>query len=103
MIFVHDVDCKTDILDYLYEKGVFNTEEKEEVSNSSFTRHGSNRLLCEKLFRKGGDAYNSVLKALRHGKYEDVASDMEMTQVSDQEIQLCKIGNYSKFLHYCCT
>lgn len=93
MKFVHDVDSKTDIADYLYEKSVLNTEEKEEVCSSSITRHESNRILYSKLFRKGKDAYTHLVKALRHGQYEDIAFEMENTQVSEHEIQLFQIGN----------
>ncbi|CAG2203373.1 unnamed protein product [Mytilus edulis] len=92
MKFVHDVDSKTDIADYLYEKSVLNTEEKEEVCSSSITRHDSNRILYSKLFRKGEDAYTHLVKALRHGQYEDIAFEMENTQVSEHEIQLFQIG-----------
>ncbi|CAG2236435.1 NAB [Mytilus edulis] len=41
LMFVNDMDCKTDILDHLYETGVLDTEEKEEVYNYSLTRHES--------------------------------------------------------------
>ncbi|XP_071179539.1 uncharacterized protein [Mytilus edulis] len=92
MKFVHDVDSKTDIADYLYEKSVLNTEEKEEVCSTSITRHDSNRILYSKLFRKGEDAYTHLVKALRHGQYEDIAFEMENSQVSEHEIQLFQIG-----------
>ncbi|XP_052073712.1 uncharacterized protein LOC127711644 [Mytilus californianus] len=92
MMFVHDVYSKTDIADYLYETGVLNTEEKEEICSSSITRHESNRILYAKLFRKGEDAYKHLLKALRHGQYEDITSNIENTQVSEHEIQLCQLG-----------
>ncbi|XP_052103264.1 uncharacterized protein LOC127736720 [Mytilus californianus] len=92
MMFVHGVDSKTDIADHLYQSGVLSTEEKEEVCNSSLTQQESNRLLYNKLVRKGGDAYTHLLEALNHGEYEAVASGMEKTELSDQEIQLCQIG-----------
>ncbi|CAG2252251.1 unnamed protein product [Mytilus edulis] len=60
-IFVHGVECKTDIADYLYQEGK--------------------------------DSYKHLLlAALRHGQYEDVASKIEETEFSDQEIQLYEIG-----------
>ncbi|XP_063396692.1 ankyrin repeat domain-containing protein 50-like [Mytilus trossulus] len=92
MMFVHGVDSKTDIADHLYQSDVLSTEEKEEIFNSSLTQQESNRLLYNKLIRKGGDAYTHLLEAVRHGKYQDVASEMEKTELSDQEIQLCQIG-----------
>ncbi|CAG2212623.1 ANKRD50 [Mytilus edulis] len=92
MMFVHGVDSKTDIADHLYQSDVLSTEEKEEICNSSLTQQESNRLLYNKLIRKGGDAYTHLLEAVRHGKYQDVASEMEKTELSDQEIQLCQIG-----------
>ncbi|XP_052103269.1 uncharacterized protein LOC127736725 [Mytilus californianus] len=92
MMFVHGVDSKTDIADHLYQSDVLSTEEKEEICNSSLTQHESNRLLYNKLIRKGGDAYKHLLEAVKHGKYHDVASEMEKTELSDQEIQLCQIG-----------
>ncbi|XP_063396717.1 uncharacterized protein LOC134681168 [Mytilus trossulus] len=91
-MFVHGVDSKTDIADHLYQSDVLNTEEKEEICNSSLTQQESNRLLYNKLIRKGGDAYTHLLEAVRHGEYEDVASEMENTELSDQDIQLCQIG-----------
>ncbi|CAG2228407.1 unnamed protein product [Mytilus edulis] len=91
-IFVHGVECKTDIADYLYQEGVLNDEEKEEICNSLLTQQESNRLLYHKLFRKGKDSYKHLLAALRHGQYEDVASKIEETEFSDQEIQLYQIG-----------
>ncbi|CAG2241030.1 unnamed protein product [Mytilus edulis] len=97
MMFVHGVDSKTDIADHLYQSDVLSTEEKEEICNSSLTQQESNRLLYNKLIRKGGDAYTHLLEAVRHGKYQDVASEMENTELSDQEMQLCQIGNYSRF------
>ncbi|CAC5406323.1 unnamed protein product [Mytilus coruscus] len=97
IMFVQDVDCKTDIADYLYEKGVLNSEEKEEICNHSLTRQDSNRMLQNKLFRKGEDAYKHLIEALRHGQYDELASDVERTQVSEHEIQFCQIGNYGKF------
>ncbi|XP_063448238.1 uncharacterized protein LOC134727781 [Mytilus trossulus] len=90
-MFVHGVDSKTDITDHLYSSDVLSTEEKEEICNSLLTQHESNRLLYNKLIRKGGDAYTHLLEAVRHGKYQDVASEMEKTELSDQEIQLCQI------------
>ena len=96
MMFVHGVDSKTDIADHLYQSDVLSTEEKEEICNSSLTQQESNRLLYNKLIRKGGDAYTHLLEALNHGKYEDVASKMEKTELSDQEMQLCQIGNYNR-------
>lgn len=95
-MFVHGVDCKTDIADYLYQEDVLNDEEKEEICNLYLTQQESNRLLYHKLFRKGEDAYKHFLVALRHGHYEDVASKMEETELSDQEKQLYQIGKYSK-------
>ncbi|XP_076105820.1 uncharacterized protein LOC143074156 [Mytilus galloprovincialis] len=92
MMFVHGVDSKTDIADHLYQSDVLSTEEKEEICNSSLTQQESNRLLYNTLIRKGGDAYTHLLEAVRHGKYQDVASEMEKTELSDQEIQLCQIG-----------
>ncbi|CAG2190226.1 TRPM2 [Mytilus edulis] len=92
MMFVHGVDSKTDIADHLYQSDVLSTEEKEEICNSSLTQQESNRLLYNKLIRKGGDAYTHLLEAVRHGEYPDVASEMENTELSDQEIQLCQIG-----------
>ncbi|VDI31252.1 Hypothetical predicted protein, partial [Mytilus galloprovincialis] len=92
MMFVHGVDSKTDIADHLYQSDVLSTEEKEEICNSSLTQQESNRLLYNKLIRKGGDAYTHLLEAVRHGEYPDVASEMEKTELSDQEIQLCQIG-----------
>ncbi|CAG2201967.1 NAB [Mytilus edulis] len=92
LMFVNDVDCKTDILDHLYEKGVLDTEEKEEVYNFSITRHESNRILLSKLVRKGEDAYGKLLESLRRGPYNDVVSDIEKTAVSELEIQWCQIG-----------
>ncbi|VDI43267.1 Hypothetical predicted protein [Mytilus galloprovincialis] len=92
MMFVHGVDSKTDITDHLYQSDVLGTEEKEEICNSSLTQQESNRLLYNKLIRKGGDAYTHLLEAVRHGEYQDVASEMEKTELSDQEIQLCQIG-----------
>lgn len=92
MIFVQDVNCKTDILDYLYEIDVINTEEKEEILTSALTRYDSNRMLYSKLVRKGETAYLSLCKALRHGAYSDIASSMEDTKISDHEKQLCQIG-----------
>ncbi|XP_063448233.1 uncharacterized protein LOC134727775 [Mytilus trossulus] len=92
MMFVHGVDSKTDIADHLYQSDVLSTEEKEEICNSSLTQQESNRLLYNKLIRKGGDAYTHLLEAVRHGEYQDVASEMENTELSDQEIQLCQIG-----------
>lgn len=93
LMFVNDVDCKTDILDHLYEKGVLDTEENEEIYNCSITRHDGNRLLLNKLFRKGKDAFEQLLEALRDGEYNDVVTDIEKTEVSEHEIQLCQIGN----------
>ncbi|VDI63242.1 Hypothetical predicted protein [Mytilus galloprovincialis] len=92
MMFVHGVDSKTDIADHLYQSDVLSTEEKEEICNSSLTQQESNRLLYNKLIRKGGDAYTHLLEAVRHGEYHEVASGMEKTELSDQEIQLCQIG-----------
>ncbi|XP_076108939.1 uncharacterized protein LOC143076926 [Mytilus galloprovincialis] len=92
MMFVYGVDSKTDIADHLYQSDVLNTEEKEEICNSSLTQQESNRLLYNKLIRKGEDAYTHLLAAVRHGKYQDVASEMEKTELSDQDIQLCQIG-----------
>ncbi|XP_052073649.1 uncharacterized protein LOC127711594 isoform X4 [Mytilus californianus] len=92
MMFVHGVDSKTDIADHLYQSDVLSTEEKEEICNSSLTQQESNRLLYNKLIRKGGDAYKHLLEAVIHGKYHDVASEMEKTELSDQDIQLCQIG-----------
>ncbi|XP_076105812.1 uncharacterized protein LOC143074149 [Mytilus galloprovincialis] len=92
MMFVHGVDSKTDIADHLYQSDVLSTEEKEEICNSSLTQQESNRLLYNKLIRKGGDAYTHLLEAVRHGEYQDVASEMEKTELSEQEIQLCQIG-----------
>ncbi|XP_076105809.1 uncharacterized protein LOC143074147 [Mytilus galloprovincialis] len=92
MMFVHGVDSKTEIADHLYQSDVLSTEEKEEICNSSLTQQESNRLLYNKLIRKGGDAYKHLLEAVRHGEYHDVASEMEKTELSDQEIQLCQIG-----------
>ncbi|XP_076105811.1 uncharacterized protein LOC143074148 [Mytilus galloprovincialis] len=92
MMFVHGVDSKTDIADHLYQSDVLSTEEKEEICNSSLTQQESNRLLYNKLIRKGGDAYKNLLEAVRHGEYHDVATDMDKTELSDQEIQLCQIG-----------
>ncbi|XP_071179170.1 uncharacterized protein [Mytilus edulis] len=91
-IFVHGVECKTDIADYLYQENVLNDEEKEEICNSLLTQQESNRLLYHKLFRKGEDSCKHLLAALRHGQYEDVASKIEETEFSDQEIQLYQIG-----------
>ncbi|CAC5403686.1 unnamed protein product [Mytilus coruscus] len=91
-MFVHGVDSKTDIVDHLYQSDVLSTEEKEEICHSSLTQQESNRLLYNKLIRKGGDAFTHLLEALRHGEYHDVASEMEKTELSDQEIQLCQIG-----------
>ncbi|XP_063448222.1 uncharacterized protein LOC134727766 [Mytilus trossulus] len=91
-MFVHGVDSKTDIADHLYQSDVLNTEEKEEICNSSLTQQESNRLLYNKLIRKGGDAHTHLLEAIKHGKYLDVASEMEKTELSDEEIQLCQIG-----------
>ncbi|XP_076108321.1 uncharacterized protein LOC143076429 isoform X2 [Mytilus galloprovincialis] len=92
MMFVHGVDSKTDIADHLYQSDVLSTEEKEEICNSLLTQQESNRLLYNKLIRKGGDAYKNLLEAVRHGEYHDVATDMDKTELSDQEIQLCQIG-----------
>ncbi|XP_071177552.1 uncharacterized protein [Mytilus edulis] len=92
MTFVHGVNSKTDIADHLYQSDVLSTEEKEEICNSSLTQQESNRLLYNKLIRKGGDAYKHLLEAVRHGEYPDVSSEMEKTELSDQEIQLCQIG-----------
>ncbi|XP_076108262.1 uncharacterized protein LOC143076400 isoform X2 [Mytilus galloprovincialis] len=92
MMFVHGVDSKTDIADHLYQSDVLSTEEKEEICNSSLTQQESNRLLYNTLIRKGEDAYTHLLEAVRHGKYQDVASEMEKTELSDQEIQFCQIG-----------
>lgn len=91
-MFVNDVDCKTDILDHLYGTGVLDTEEKEEVGCLSHTRHESNRILLNKLVRKGEDAYKHLVEALGHGQYNDVAFEMENNQVSELDIQLCQIG-----------
>ncbi|CAC5416924.1 unnamed protein product [Mytilus coruscus] len=90
-MFVNDVDCKTDILDHLYETGVLDTEEKEEVYNFSITRHESNRILLSKVVRKSEDAYGKLLESLRCGPYNDVVSDIEKTAVSELEIQWCQI------------
>ncbi|XP_076105807.1 uncharacterized protein LOC143074145 [Mytilus galloprovincialis] len=92
MMFVHGVDSKTDIADHLYQSDVLSTEEKEEICNYSFTQQESNRLLYNKLIHKGRDAYKHLLEAVRLGEYPDVASEMEKTELSDQEIQLCQIG-----------
>ncbi|XP_071152333.1 uncharacterized protein [Mytilus edulis] len=92
LMFVNDMDFRTDISDHLYETGVLDSEEKEEVYNFSITRHESNRLLLSKLVRKGEDAYVKLLEALKHGGNEDVVSDIEKTAVSDLEIQWCQIG-----------
>ncbi|VDI33403.1 Hypothetical predicted protein, partial [Mytilus galloprovincialis] len=92
LMFVNDMDCRTDILDHLYETGVLDTEEKEEVYNVSITRHESNILLLSKLVLKGEDAYGKFLEALRHGQYYEMASDIEKTAVSEFEIQWCQIG-----------
>ncbi|CAG2199336.1 unnamed protein product [Mytilus edulis] len=51
-MFVDDGDCRTDIADYLYQKDVLNTEEKK-ITKFSLTRQESNRILCDKFFRKG--------------------------------------------------
>ncbi|XP_052074779.1 uncharacterized protein LOC127712406 isoform X3 [Mytilus californianus] len=91
-MFVHGVDSRTDIADHLYQSDVLSTEEKEEICHSSLTQQESNRLLYNKLIRKGGDAYKHLLEAVIHGKYHDVASEMEKTELSDQDIQLCQIG-----------
>lgn len=96
-IFVHGVDCKTDIADNLFQSEVLDDEEKEEVCNSSLSTQGSNRLLYDKLYRKGEDTYRQLLKALRCAKYNDVASEMEKTQLSDHDRKLWQIGYYSKF------
>lgn len=94
-MLVHEVDCKTDITDHLYEKGVLNTEEKEEICNNSLTRQNSNRMLQNKLFSKGEDAFRHLIDALRHAQYDEIALGVENTQVSENEMQLCQIGNKS--------
>lgn len=99
-MFVDDGDSGTYIADYLYQEDVLNTEEKEEITNSSLTRQESNRILCDKFFRKGKDAYRHLIKALRHGKCFELASNMEETKVSEHEIQLCKKGINSEFIYY---
>ncbi|CAG2200308.1 ANKRD50 [Mytilus edulis] len=91
MMFVHGVDSKTDIADHLYQSDVLSTEEKEEICNSSLTQQESNRLLYNKLIRKGGEAFTHLLGAVKHGKYQDVASEIEKTELSDKDIQLCQI------------
>ncbi|CAC5404459.1 unnamed protein product [Mytilus coruscus] len=91
MMFVHGVDCKTDIADHLYQSDVLSTDEKEEICNSALTELESNRILYHILFWKGEDAYTHLLEALKHGEYQDVATEMEKTELSDQEIQLCQI------------
>ncbi|CAC5404460.1 unnamed protein product [Mytilus coruscus] len=96
MMFVHGVDCKTDIADHLYQSDVLSTDEKEEICNSALTELESNRILYHILFWKGEDAYTHLLEALKHGEYQDVATEMEKTELSDQEIQLCQIGKYNK-------
>ncbi|VDI47227.1 acetoacetyl-CoA synthetase, partial [Mytilus galloprovincialis] len=92
MVLVHDSDCKTDIVDHLFEAGVLNTEDIEDICNSSLSRQDSNRILYNKLFRKGEDAYKHLLKALEHGQYNELASVVEKTEVPEHDIQRCKIG-----------
>lgn len=96
-MLVHDSDCKTDIADHLYEAGVLNTEDIEDICNSSLSRQDSNRILYNKLFRKGEDAYKHLLGAMKHGQYDELASALEKTQVTEHDIQMCQIGNYNKF------
>ncbi|CAG2233731.1 NAB [Mytilus edulis] len=91
IMLVHEIDCKTDITDHLYEKGVLNTEEKEEICNQSLTRQNSNRMLQNKLFSKGEDAFRHLIEALRHAQYDEIALGVENTQVSENEMQLCQI------------
>ncbi|VDI06713.1 CDK inhibitor PHO81 [Mytilus galloprovincialis] len=92
MMLVHDSDCKIDIADHLYEAGVLNTEDIEDICSSSFSRQDSNRILYNKLFRKGEDAYKHLLEALEHGQYNELASALEKTQVPEHDIQMCQIG-----------
>ncbi|CAC5416925.1 unnamed protein product [Mytilus coruscus] len=92
MMFVRDADCKTDIADHLYEADILNTKERKEICNPSFSRHESNRTLFKILLRKGGNAYKLLFEALRDEKWYDLATKMETTRISQQEIQLCQIG-----------
>ncbi|XP_071121505.1 uncharacterized protein [Mytilus edulis] len=92
LMLVHDSDCKTDIADHLYEAGVLNTEDIEDICNSSLSRQDSNRILYNKLFRKGEDAYKHLLGAMEHGQYDELASALEKTQVTEHDIQMCQIG-----------
>ncbi|CAC5381644.1 unnamed protein product [Mytilus coruscus] len=90
-MLVHDSDCKTDIADHLHAAGVLNSEDIEDICNSSLSRHESNRILYNKLFRKGEDAYKHLLEALEHGQYDDLASTLEKTHISEHDIQMCQI------------
>ncbi|XP_052072401.1 uncharacterized protein LOC127710515 [Mytilus californianus] len=92
MMFVRDADCKTDLADHLYEADILNTKEREEICNTSISRHESNRTLFKILLRKGGNAYKLLFEALRDEKWYDLATKMETTRISQQEIQLCQIG-----------
>ncbi|XP_052073291.1 uncharacterized protein LOC127711330 [Mytilus californianus] len=91
-LLVHDMDCTTDVVDHLLQSEVLEPEDREEICTLSLTRQESNRRLLAKLLYKDKNAYNLFLEALRYASYEQIVDDLENTEVTTHDKNLCHIG-----------
>ncbi|XP_063395896.1 uncharacterized protein LOC134680683 [Mytilus trossulus] len=91
-VLLHNMDCTTDVVDHLLQSEVLEPEDREEICSINLTKHESNRRLLATLMHKDKNAYNMFLDALRHASHEHVVDDLENTEVTTHDNELCHIG-----------
>ncbi|XP_052073290.1 uncharacterized protein LOC127711329 [Mytilus californianus] len=91
-VLVHDMDCTTDVVDHLLQSEVLEPEDREEICTLNLTKQESNRRLLAKLVCKDENVYNMFLGALRYASYEQIVDDLENTEVTTHDKELCQIG-----------
>ena len=68
-----------DIRDYLFEKGILNDDDYEEVEPGRQTERNNVRNLLKILFRKGPNAYDSFCEGLAESGYDYVVKKLQDT------------------------